>query len=94
MFTLSLIALGIAYVVFCCYTVTVRKAKKQEEAFFLDCVFETFQLPFRVLRFFLEKKFDGKRSVGALYEHLCGPRIVTVKNIKEKTAAWYSSLDA
>ena len=94
MLTISLTLAAIAYVLLCCFTVTMRKSKKHEDTFLIDCVFETFQLPFRALRFFLEKKFDGKRSAGALYEHLCGPRVVTVKNIREKTSAWYSSLDA
>lgn len=94
MFNLYLTLAAIAYVLLCCFTVTMRKSKQQEDTFLIDCVFETFQLPFRVLRFFIAKKFDGKRSAGALYEHLCGPRVVTAKNIREKTSDWYSSLDA
>lgn len=84
MFNLYLTLAALAYAMLVCYTVTMRKAKQQQEADLSDILDETLTLPFRVLRYFLSKEHSGKRSIGGLYENLCGPRVVTIANIKRK----------
>lgn len=93
MLNLILTIAAVVYVSLACFTITMRKAKVQRETYFGDCVLDVIQLPFRALRFFLSNEFSGRRSVTSFYEHLCGPRVMTLRGMKTDARAWFAKVD-